>query len=283
MEHYNIIAVIQVGSKDIAMALVNLNDVDMYYEEKGEGYPLILIAGLMSDSQSWLPACNSLAGHYRVIMPDNRGAGRTVPSDIDNSIELMAGDIIALADYLGLEKFAVLGHSMGGFVAQTLALQAPDRIELLILEATGTVNSATNNSLFQSWLQQRKDNYDLYAWYSEIFEWIFSPAVTDNSVVLKSFLDYSVNYPYPQGVEALAKQLCAIENFDMRKDAAGISQPVLVIGGELDRLFPVVGVVSDFSEISRHEISIISGAAHAVHVEKMEEFVEAVCAFLDRE
>ncbi len=264
------------------MVMVKLNDIEMYYEEKGEGYPLFLIAGLMSDSQSWLPACNSLAEYYRVIMPDNRGAGRTVPATADNSIELMANDILALAEHLGLEKFAVLGHSMGGFIAQTLALIVPHRVELLILEATGTVNSATNNRLFQSWLQQRRDNCDLYEWFTGIFKWIFSPAVTENGVILKSFLDYSVAYPFPQGVDALSKQLAAIQNFDMRKTAADIKQQVLIIGGELDRLFPVAGLVSDFSDIDRHEICVISGAAHAVHVERVEEFVQAVCSFLDR-
>jgi pimeloyl-ACP methyl ester carboxylesterase len=97
------------------MARFSRGDVDVYYEIHGEGAPLMMIAGLASDSQSWQPIIADLASHYRLITVDNRGAGRTTPQDAPVSIRAMADDCVALLDFLGLPSVHVLGHSMGGF------------------------------------------------------------------------------------------------------------------------------------------------------------------------
>lgn len=118
------------------MGTARLNGVDVYYEVHGGGPSLVLIAGIASDSQSWLPVVAPLAEHFTVIVYDNRGVGRTTPQDADVSMALLADDCAALIEHLGYSKVHLLGHSMGGFVAQDVAARYPDRIGHLILVGT---------------------------------------------------------------------------------------------------------------------------------------------------
>jgi pimeloyl-ACP methyl ester carboxylesterase len=103
------------------MSVLLTNNIELFYEIRSEGPPLILIAGLASDSQSWEPVMGSLSENFKVISLDNRGVGRTIHQDIDISIEKMTDDCISLLGHLGLESVHVLGHSMGGFVALDMA------------------------------------------------------------------------------------------------------------------------------------------------------------------
>jgi pimeloyl-ACP methyl ester carboxylesterase len=121
--------------------------VDIHYEIHGDGAPVLMIAGLASDSQSWQPIVSDLASHYRLITVDNRGAGRTTPQDARVSVRAMADDCVALLAHLGLRSVHMLGHSMGGFVAQDCAIRHPDKVDSLILAATSSSSSRRNNDL----------------------------------------------------------------------------------------------------------------------------------------
>ncbi|MCK5684085.1 alpha/beta hydrolase, partial [bacterium] len=77
------------------MPQIKTNNVDLYYEIHGKGTPLLLIAGMASDSQSWQPVVKELSQHYRIIILDNRGTGRTTPQDINTGIQSIADDCIA--------------------------------------------------------------------------------------------------------------------------------------------------------------------------------------------
>ena len=129
-----------------------VNGVDLYYECHGKGAPLMLIAGRASDSQSWQPIVEELSQHYLVILPDNRGVGRTKPQDIETSIQQIADDCMALIGHLGLSSVTLLGHSMGGFVALDCAIRYPERVSQLILAGTSAFNSERNKALFQDWV-----------------------------------------------------------------------------------------------------------------------------------
>src|SRR5438309_3680925 len=133
------------------MAMLARGDVDLYYESVGDGPPLLLIAGLASDSLSWQPIVADLASHYRVITVDNRGAGRTTPQAAPTSIRAMADDCVALIEHLGLPSVHMLGHSMGGLVAQDCAIRYPDKVNALVLAAPASVNSKRNNDWFAGW------------------------------------------------------------------------------------------------------------------------------------
>src|SRR5689334_6948062 len=119
-----------------AMPTVQVNDIQMYYELRGEGQSLVLILGMTLDVSEIEPNLRWLAERYRVLAFDNRGAGRTDKPDIPYTIEMMANDTIGLMDAVGIERAHVLGISMGGRIALQTALAHPERVEKLALVST---------------------------------------------------------------------------------------------------------------------------------------------------
>ena len=155
-----------------------VNNVRLYYETHGKGIPLMLVAGLASDSQSWQPIVEDLAKQHLVILPDNRGTGRTSPQEAETSIRHIADDCIVLLNHLKLPSATLLGHSMGGLVTMDCAIRYPEYVSKLILAATSAVNSERNNALFLDWVSYLESGMDLEYWFRNIFYWIFSSTTT---------------------------------------------------------------------------------------------------------
>lgn len=118
------------------MPIVHTNDIELYYETQGAGTPLVLLAGLGYPGWQWHKLAPLLAPHYQVITPDNRGVGQSSKPPGPYTASLLAADTVGLLDALAIEQAVILGHSMGGFVAQALALEYPQRVRKLILAAT---------------------------------------------------------------------------------------------------------------------------------------------------
>jgi len=118
------------------MPKIKLNGINLYYEITGAGEPLVLIAGLGYSLWMWHQMVPGLAKNFRVITFDNRGVGQSDQPPGPYSAQMLADDTAGLIAALGVERAAVLGHSMGGFIAQALALNHPGRVSKLILSAT---------------------------------------------------------------------------------------------------------------------------------------------------
>jgi len=264
------------------MACFSVNGVNLYYEVHGRGEPLLLIAGLASDSQSWLPVVEELSQHYRVILPDNRGAGRTEPQDVEISIKAIADDCMALLNHLGFSSANILGHSMGGFVALDCAIRYPERVSKLILESTSAFCSPRNTALFSDWYSYLQNGMALDLWFRNIFYWIFSESFFTDAAVLHNAVKLAVEYPYPQTVNAFGNQVKAIEDFNCLEEINRISSPVLVVLGREDMLFPPEENKRLLKTIPGGSIAIIEGAAHSIHMEKPDEFLRIVRNFLAR-
>src|SRR5581483_8431240 len=137
------------------MPTARVNDIAMYYVEAGAGEPLVLVMGLGGDHLAWGFQLRPFAERYRVIAFDNRGAGRTDAPDVPYTTPLMASDTLALMDTLGIERAHVLGVSMGGMIAQEMALAAPERIHTLHLACTLARPDTYLRALLDAWRQVR--------------------------------------------------------------------------------------------------------------------------------
>jgi pimeloyl-ACP methyl ester carboxylesterase len=129
--------------QEVIMPKIRANDIDVYYEITGSGAPfgeahkpLVLIAGLGYDMWMWHKMIPGLAEHFQVVAFDNRGVGQTDKPAGPYTARLLADDTAALIKALGFQSVNLLGHSMGGFVAQALALDYPELLDKLILSAT---------------------------------------------------------------------------------------------------------------------------------------------------
>ncbi len=118
------------------MKTVRVGRYDIAYAECGSGFPLLLIHGLAGDNTAWAPQLDAWGERFRVIAPDNRGAGRSTQVDEPISTSDMAGDMLGLMDALGVTQAHIVGRSMGGAIAQHMALKAPGRVKSLALCAS---------------------------------------------------------------------------------------------------------------------------------------------------
>ena len=118
------------------MPIVVTNGIELNYEVHGAGMPLVLLAGLGYPAWQWHRMAPLLAQHCQVITPDNRGVGQSDKPAGPYTASLLAADTVGLLDALGIEQAVIMGHSMGGFIAQALALEYPQRVSKLILAAT---------------------------------------------------------------------------------------------------------------------------------------------------
>ncbi len=262
------------------MPRLNVNDIALYYETHGDGVPLLLIAGLASDSQSWQPIIGELSSHCRVITVDNRGAGRTDPLGIQMSIHAMAADCIALVKHLGLKSVTMLGHSMGGFVAQECAIHYPEYVDKLILAATSSSNSRRNNDLFSYWASLLESGLDLKLWFRGIFYWIFSAHFFEDEKAVEEAVRFAVEYPYPQSPLAFRNQVNAIAGFNCADRLQQIRARTLVIGASADLLFPAQTCASLAGKIPGAVFAGIDNAAHSIHLENPGAFTRTVLDFL---
>ncbi len=124
--------------KPLKSGKVRVDDVNIYYELYGQGDPLVLIAGTGISCAPWRPfQVPEFSKHYQVLIYDHRGLGRSDKPDVHYSTRLFAKDCAGLMDALGIGKAHIMGHSMGGRVAQWLALDHPGKVRSLVLSGTG--------------------------------------------------------------------------------------------------------------------------------------------------
>jgi aminoacrylate hydrolase len=120
------------------MPTARVGGADIHYEIHGSGPPLLLVAGLGGVGAYWEPQIASFARRFTVVVHDHRGCGRSTRSEIAYSVDQMTRDLVGLMDALAIESAHVLGHSTGGAIGQTLAIEQPERVRSLVLYATWT-------------------------------------------------------------------------------------------------------------------------------------------------
>ena len=118
------------------MPFVTIGTNDIHYRDEGSGFPIVFIHGLAGDMNAWRPQVDSLQGRYRCITFDNRGAGRSTQRDEPITTLELAGDTIGLMDELRVKQAHIVGRSMGGAIAQHIALERPAAVQSLVLCAS---------------------------------------------------------------------------------------------------------------------------------------------------
>jgi 3-oxoadipate enol-lactonase len=258
------------------------NGARLYYGVYGEGEPLLLIMGLGANHLSWTAQIPIYSREFQVIVFDNRGTGQSdFPAGVDYTIPLLADDAAALLEFLGIDAAHVYGVSMGGMIAQELALRHPEKVRSLILGATspgGPHAIAPDPQALQGLLDQgaavdRAVN-------PALLEILFSPSylAEQGSELLEKFqrlADYPATSP-----EAYAAQLRAAARHDTYDRLPDIAAPTLVLHGTDDPLLPVGNAHILAERIPGAKLVLFEGARHAYILEKQSEADAAVLDFL---
>jgi aminoacrylate hydrolase len=261
------------------MPYLKLDDADLWYEEHGEGPPLMMVAGLGGVGAYWLPNLPAFAARYRVILHDQRGTGRSTRAPVE-SIAQMARDAVALLDHLGIPDAAWVGHSTGGAIGTCVALDHPGRINQLVVTASTTCGDAYRRKLFRiRRLLHARVGAAAYAAYTSLLlyppDWINRNAGT--------LAEEEARAAASLGTPAVQEsRLDAILDYDRRADLPRIDVPTLVVCARDDILTPPY-----FSEelarlIPGARLELIEWGGHAYSRTCSERFNALVLEFLAR-
>jgi pimeloyl-ACP methyl ester carboxylesterase len=259
------------------MPLAELADVTLYYESRGDGPPVLLICGIPAIVSDWEPVAAGLAGAgYRVIVYDNRGGGGSTVTPGPYTTRQLADDADALLDELEIERAHVFGMSLGGMIAQEVAINHPDRVDRLVLGCThaGVAHAApmpreTGRAFAMAtddWAQR------MAALAPKAFAPGADPALVEAFVAKKS-----LDVQDPAGYEA---QVQAALSHDAADRLGTIAAPTLVITGDDDQVIP--GASSDVlvARIGDARLETVPGSGHLFFIERPDESLAVVTAFL---
>ncbi|MGC8719504.1 MAG: alpha/beta fold hydrolase [Thermodesulforhabdaceae bacterium] len=256
------------------------NERKLYYEISGTGKPLLFISGLSGGSWSWYRQRPFFEQFYQVITFDNRGAGKSFMPPGPYTMEQMAEDTKMLLDHLGIEKAYVVGISMGGMIAQQLAVMYPDRILAMVLGCTHCGKSrriAADRAVLDRLASQNGLSPE------EIVEknipLLFGEKCrNEHPEIIDEYRKNTLSAPI-QPLEAFQSQLAAINKFDVCSLLNRIKSPVLVITGKDDILVPPQNSKVLVELIPRAKLVELDHIGHAIHLEASDVFNNLVLEF----
>jgi 3-oxoadipate enol-lactonase len=258
---------------------MSANGQTLYYEEHGDGDPLLCVMGLATDTLAWLPQLQAFSERHRTVIFDNRDVGRSSMADGPYDIADMAKDTLALADGLEIESFHLLGVSMGGAIAQEMALAAPDRVRTLTLAVTWPRSGAWARKLAEVW-GARTEGMTREQRVDELMLLTMSEGFFENAEAVEWLRNTILQNPHPQPVDAFARQVEATSRHDTADRLTSLSLPVHVIGAEHDILVPVWKSRELAELIPGARLTVVAAAPHGVNLERAEEFNRATLAFI---
>ncbi|MFC1548671.1 alpha/beta fold hydrolase [Candidatus Omnitrophota bacterium] len=261
------------------MSFTRINDIECYYEIHGNGKPLVLIGGLSSDSQTWTLMLDRLKKCFTVITFDNRAAGRTKDPGGPFDISLMAKDAVMLLEILKIENAYILGHSMGGYIAQEIAITHPELVNKLILASTSAYTSEKNKTFFLDLVKIYESGVPYETFLRKFMTVMFTNDHLNDKEKMDQFVKLVTDYPYRQDLEDFKRQVDAYIKYSSLDRLDKINAETLVISGEKDLL--ITREESDLlaSKIRNAATKYLPDTAHSLPAESPQEFAEAICAF----
>ncbi len=274
------------------MSMCTVGGIDLYYEEHGSGFPLLLIMGLAADSQAWMFQVPDLAPHYRVISFDNRGVGRSSKPAGPYTIAGMADDAAGLLHALGVERAHVVGVSMGGMIAQELVLRHPARVRGLVLGCTYPEPDAEIHRTREQSITDLGGSFgtdgevqldfakiDPMTVFQSLMPRVFTPAflMSDLPTLMQLFggaLQWGIS------MDAIFAQAGAAMAHRTSDRLPQITAPTLVITGDADLLIPPSNSDILARAIPNARLVKIPGGSHGFNFETPKLFNQEVLAFL---
>jgi aminoacrylate hydrolase len=259
--------------------LLSLRDgAQLHYEIHGSGPALLLVPGLGGVATFWQRHVAALSRRFTVVLHDHRGCGRSSPARIAYSVGQMADDVLQLMDGLGIARAHLVGHSTGGAIGQTIALDAPARIDRLVLSATWTKADAYFTRLFETRAQALER---LGAgFYRDIGNLMLYPPwwLAENVARLEAAQATSAVPATPDDI--VLARIRAILAFDRAGDLARIAHPTLVMCARDDAVTPAYHSERLAAAIPDARLTVLPTGGHFYNHCFPAEFERALDAFL---
>jgi len=250
------------------MNKITLNGIELAYERRGRGIPLLLIHGYPLDHSIWNDIVPLLENDFDVILPDVRGFGESTTIDSPYSISDIASDLAALLDSLGVEQTTLAGHSMGGYVALAFAKSFPDRINGLALVSSQAVGDTP---------ERKEGRYKTAEDVAQKGVQLVADAMTDKLSPSQSVRDIVrplIARQSPAGVTGALKAMA--EREDLTSFIGSFDKPLVLIHGVADELIPIERAREIKSLLPSAHLVELAGAGHMPMMEMPRETAAAL-------
>ena len=247
---------------------------DTYIGDEGKGFPLVLVHGFLGSSKMWKPQIDFFKYHFRVITPDLPGFGRSNKAKSHNSIQSIANFLLDRLEEKKIDKFHLLGHSMGGMIAQEMAKKSGGKISKLVCYSTSPRGEMPGRfeTVDQSRENIKKNGLEVTA-----------KNIAQTWFVLgekAKYFDLCLEAGKQTSIEAADNALIAIKNWDGVKNLQDIKNNTLIIWGDKDKSYNLEQVQTLEKNISDSNLVIFKGCAHNVHLEQPDQFNHTIKDFL---
>ncbi|MCX7558182.1 alpha/beta hydrolase [Sulfitobacter sp. F26204] len=259
---------------------LKLDDVTLHYEIDGTGPPLLLLAGMLSDSATWAAFLPLIKDCFTVIRPDNRTTGRTTPWNAPADCSLMAQDALTLMNHLGFQKFHVGGHSLGGLLSLEISHLAPAQVATVTVLASGRVRSPRTAGVFDALLAVRRAPEGEEIWLRALYPWIFGNKFFEDPAHIETALEAARAYPFAQTTDAMAHQVAAFRAFRPKAKPEQVSCPTLVLYAGQDLMIPPEMAGPSFAAIPNLTEATIDHSGHSIVWDAPQEVATHLLAFL---
>lgn len=263
------------------MPKIEVNDIQMYYETRGEGEPLLLIAGIGQDHHTWGRMTPHLEEQFQLILPDSRGVGETDMPDMTYTVELMASDFLQLLDELEIDAAHVVGHSLGAAIAFEMGRVQPERMRRVVMMSglyPGPKVAMPSAEAMELLTDRSGDPEDLV---KRGIRAATAPGFQERQPELFDALTQA-GLGRTQPPEIYQRQSGAGALY-LQEDhlAEGFEPPLLLIYGEHDQVAPPDNGTRIQAELPKAKMNLIPDAGHFLHVEQPEAVTDAILEFLE--
>lgn len=264
------------------MPYIESNGINIYYEERGSGEPLLLIMGITAPGSVWEDHVSYWQDHFRCILFDNRGVGRSDKPEGPYTSAQMADDSAGLLEALEIPSAKVVGVSMGSIIAQQLALRHPENVQCLVQMCPWARCDRKTEAVFRH-MMHIKAHLRPEQFMNFIQLLIFDKTSWDDDTVYRDLMEgrqEAALDPLPQPLHGLEGQAEACIHHHVLDELHKIEQPCLVIGGKEDRFVPSWMVREVAEGMPNSELHMYANSGHAFHWENIGDFNPRVCNWL---